>query len=372
MADRQSRLERRVDRLEAQLTMLRRAVTGSRRGGSVVQAPFRVVDARGEPILTVDVAESGPLLCLGAMSDGGAVVLEVDAQGGRITLTHHAGERVATLGVGETGGRFDLFDDVGRWSLTAYATPEGGALYVLNSEGQQVAGLEGTNSGGQVYVHDQEGRPAASLVGAAGAGRLHIMGQTGAQAAAIFATAEGGRITVADTGGESAASLGSDTYGGMLRLACKPDDPWLKWPVAGLFLTLSALTYGLFTAAARWDTGPATLARLLCLWWGTLGLAMTVLITVSPGASWQRGLAGRYRISALAMVIGLWIGQGGAPWWALPVLPVSAALESTLWRRFLPPRGEERYIPLPIWLGYLCLGEAFGFLAGLWIAGAFG
>jgi hypothetical protein len=170
-------LERRIERSErrAKAAMLL-AATGvgttlfaattrpglSDRRQSVLYAPYRVVDVRGRPLLSVDsnqVVVSAPLFL---RNPAGREVASLVArpQGGVLCVNDRTGDPVACLGPSDLPG----------W---------GPQLIFFSKPGIQALHLSGGREGGAVAVYDgQEPRaPAGELSSRGGAGSLLLRGK---------------------------------------------------------------------------------------------------------------------------------------------------------------------------------------------------
>ncbi|HVA92304.1 MAG TPA: hypothetical protein VNL71_20965 [Chloroflexota bacterium] len=146
-----------------------RAAAGAGSGPSVVHAPFSVVDASGNDVMTIRSdgtmtlwyqnkvfagikrnASGGGLLQLIDSNELGATTLETDADGGFLQIDDHNGRRRAVLGIDpKDRASFDILNAGGHVVIQLDETTTGGHLALANelSTSRVEAGVVGGDVG---------------------------------------------------------------------------------------------------------------------------------------------------------------------------------------------------------------------------------
>jgi hypothetical protein len=181
MTDREHELEQRLARAEEAIARLT-ARLEAENGGTVVQAPFQIVDADGKVLLDVaarpndtglrlfntngDVAaalgvDGTRCGCLAIRNEAGKLVgcLSVEMAGARPLLigsNHDGGLAMGTDDI--DGGWFHVSNTTGNFCVTLGADPHGGFLDIINNASDNaVVTLTATSEGGNIEVVNNEG-----------------------------------------------------------------------------------------------------------------------------------------------------------------------------------------------------------------------
>jgi hypothetical protein len=136
--------------------------------GSTVKVPFKVVDASGKTILTVDTDGGRPKLVIGGPTSG-SVTIGVGQEGaGRLATTNKAGKVGVIMGQNTKGGNsVALFGADAREVEASVGTgPKGGAMRVYphgggSAQAELVAASD--TGGGAVNVYDLQGEAVGWL-----------------------------------------------------------------------------------------------------------------------------------------------------------------------------------------------------------------
>ena len=246
-----------------------------------IKAPFVVVDAQDQPIVTISASGPNHFLTMGTLGSGTA--LQLERSGSHATLVAQSGssETQARLGVTQgrgprlevytkenstivgsgTAGRHGLFlrdgggapgkppaKSLGEFAVTVGAT--GGILRLADKEGKPVlsAGSNAAEGGRGQLGLGSPGKPSALVLfsGADGGGEMQVMGSDGKPAvelsgsqrhvllsnragkpAAVMrlgqgGTGSGGNFTVVDPSGNNVVSAGALSGGGGALCAIHP------------------------------------------------------------------------------------------------------------------------------------------------------
>jgi len=135
--------------------------------GTVLKAPFRVVDERGRTLLFVDshvVTDDGakvtvPRLRLFGVHGKAAVELEAMWGGGSLQINDRRGEATAGLAMGSDGSGLFVNDDLRSCQLTL----TGYGLNIDNKGGKGGVSLWVEPKGGSFVINDQDFKKAVSL-----------------------------------------------------------------------------------------------------------------------------------------------------------------------------------------------------------------
>ena len=152
--------------------------------GKTLQAPFRVTDAEGTPILEADAGKDGPYLRLMNAKGEARVVLYSNASGGNIGFSDKAGRLAGALTAAENGG----------------------ALTLANHEEKPAAMLFSDKEGGAMIVYDKAGKGSGGLIATADGGNMTLFNAAEKEAVELMATPTGGKLNVNDNDGKSVFS----------------------------------------------------------------------------------------------------------------------------------------------------------------------
>ncbi len=210
-----------------------------------VRAPFRVVDAAGTAILTVDAAEGTPRLVLGNTAAGGETFGVGKSGAGFMSVRNAAGKLGAAIGQYQDGG-------MGLYVLASDGVAVEGSLALDSSSkgqlhvgGDQTGGATigvGKSSSGFVLVRRPDGKDGVTLGQLGGrpmsvsvfgenqkelvslktdqkGGTVQVMTAAGTTVGGLLASEAGGGLALTGpAGGKSAVSLSVAGYGGVVRV----------------------------------------------------------------------------------------------------------------------------------------------------------
>lgn len=150
-----------------------------------VRAPFRVVDASGDPLIEVGNDRDGTYLRLFNQQGRAAVRLWSDAAGGNMYLYDKAGKIV---------GAFFTRDD-----------GAGGEMQVRNAESKVVGAMFSRDdlSGGELKISNREGKSVGALFARkdGNGGEMQVNHRDGKSIGAIFAGPDNGNLAIYDKTG---------------------------------------------------------------------------------------------------------------------------------------------------------------------------
>jgi hypothetical protein len=173
MKARLQNLERRLARAERQVRLLRggallmlvvaTALVAARPAttqgdGTTVRAPFAVLDAKGDRLVSVEAERGAPVLRLHHPSGRPIAALRVEGEAARFDLLGPDGRMRAGLSVDAQGGLLELHNRAGRHVATLGSDPDGGILALRDASGRPAAALAVDRDGGILVVRDRAGK----------------------------------------------------------------------------------------------------------------------------------------------------------------------------------------------------------------------
>lgn len=150
-----------------------------------VRAPFRVVDANGDPLLEVGSDQAGSYLSL--FNQQGRMVARVwaDAAGGNLFLYDKAGKTIGAFFSRDdgAGGEVQVRNGDGRVVGAMFSRDDrsGGELKILNRDGKTVGALFARKDGigGELQVNNRDGRSVGAMFAGTDNGNLALYDRTG-------------------------------------------------------------------------------------------------------------------------------------------------------------------------------------------------
>lgn len=137
--------------------------------GLTVKGPLRVQTTAGKPVMTVNADNEGPFIRLFNATEGTAMLLWADKDGGNLALKNTAGKNIGELisRSDGAGGNLRVLDKEGRNAVSMFARSDGsgGNLAVYNAAGKSVfaAFARTDNRGGDMGIYDKDGKNVAAM-----------------------------------------------------------------------------------------------------------------------------------------------------------------------------------------------------------------
>lgn len=167
--------------------------------GSVVKAPFRVVDQAGRRLLEVDSINGTPRARFFDAKEQSRVLIFSDAQGGTVRVYNAADRRALEFACAAGESRLDLFNPAGALISRLGGRESGGELLINDGRGAVAArlGINSTNQNGHLRLyHLSTGQEivALSSIREGGGGLLELLDPAGHVGAQVFARQRGGAM----------------------------------------------------------------------------------------------------------------------------------------------------------------------------------
>jgi hypothetical protein len=192
-----TQLERRLSRLEQQMTAQRRSLRRSRTACAVLG--FALIGTIG-----LAAASQRPV--------------EQVIQANRFEVLDRNNNLVAALDADALGGKLDLWTIEGRNVLRAATNDAGGDITIWNTRGSAVYGAYATEAGSETAHWNADGRPSSVITANADGGHVRLLTDLDQPTMHLNSTDRGGELITFHPDGQQIASLGAGAHGGRFAL----------------------------------------------------------------------------------------------------------------------------------------------------------